>query len=402
MRDLANCIRHLGTPRRARGGPRSIAARASSVLATQIAVTEIAAPTGDEGRRAEWMRDRFLSLGLTGVHVDDAGNVIGTRPGARGARNLDEPALVVCAHLDTVFPADARVAARREGTRVYAPGIGDNGRGLAALLAVAGAIDGRAVKTVRPVRFVATTGEEGRGDLRGAKHHFATGGAAAAAIALDGTGDERIVHRAVGSRRLRVTLDGPGGHSWSDYGAVNPVHAGAAAIARIAALPVSSAPRTTLTVARVGGGLSVNSIPPSAWFEVDIRSTSSDAVHRLETALRGIVEAAAFEANAVRPPQSAALATRIDVIGDRPAGEIAASHPLVEAAEVATRAIGRTPELATASTDANVPLSLGIPAIAIGGGGRGGDVHTIDEWYEDVDAGRGLERALTIVVAAAS
>ncbi len=367
-----------------------------AIVAAQIAVTEIPAPTGEEEARGAWVAQRFRALGLAGVHLDDAGNVIGRRPGATEA-----PGVALCAHLDTVFPREAVSRAVRDGRRIIAPGIGDNGRGLATLLALAEAIDGVSIRTRRPVTFVATTGEEGTGDLRGAKTFFSNANAWAAAIAIDGTGDDRIVHRGVGSRRFRVTLSGPGGHSWSDYGIANPLHAASQAMARLSALALPSEPRTTLTIARTGGGLSINAIPAAAWFEVDVRSTSPEPIRRLETALREIVAAAVLEANARRTRRTAGLESRIEVIGDRPCGDLPADHPLVATAITATRLIGRTPELATASTDANVPLSLGIPAIAIGGGGLGGDVHTLGEWYDNDEGPRGIARALTIVVAAA-
>lgn len=375
----------------------ALAARDAAIVATQIAVTEIPAPTGDESERAAWVASQFRAASLSTVHIDAAGNVIGTRAGERHA-----PPLVLCAHLDTVFSRDAVGTARIDGARIHAPGIGDNGRGLATLLALVGAVDGRTTRTRRPIRFVATTGEEGNGDLRGAKHHFANGGDAFAAIALDGTGDEQVIHKAVGSRRLRVTFDGPGGHSWSDFGVANPIHASAGAVAKMAALALPRAPRTTLTVSRTGGGLSVNSIPQRAWFEVDIRSTTMQHVQEIEASVRAIIETSLVETNAVRLAKSAPLTYRVELIGDRPAGELPDNHPLVESAIIATRLVGRTPELATASTDANVPLSLGIPAITIGGGGIGGNVHTTGEWYENEDGARGIARALTIVLAAAA
>lgn len=373
-----------------------LVARDDAIIAAQEAVTAIAAPTGAEGVRGAWVARRFHALGLEGVHVDEVGNVIGCRPGTQRA-----PGVVLCAHLDTVFPADADVTVRRDGSRLIAPGIGDNGRGIAALLALAHVIDGVRLRSLRPVTFVATTGEEGLGDLRGAKHFFQRGDAWFAAIAIDGTGDESIVHRGVGSRRFRVTLSGPGGHSWSDYGLVNPLHAAAQAMAKLSALVLPSDPRTTLTVARTSGGLSINAIPSSTWFEVDMRSTAPDPLQRLETALRGVVDTVVLEENARRTRRSGQLESRIELIGDRPCGELPPDHPLTMAAVSATRLVGATPELATASTDANVPLSLGIPAIAIGGGGRGGDVHTYGEWYENDDGPRGLARALTITMAAA-
>jgi len=370
-------------------------ARDEDIVASQLEVTEIPAPTGDEGARARWIEAQFRALALDKVHIDAAGNVVGTRAGEHG-----DSAVVVCAHLDTVFPREAVGPARHEHGRIFAPGIGDNGRGLAALLALAHAIDGRTVRTRRPVRFVATTGEEGDGNLRGAKHHFAQH-QAAAAVALDGTGDERVVHRAVGSRRFRVSIDGPGGHSWSDFGTANPLHTAAAAIDRLVTTALPEKPRTSLSVTRASAGLSVNSIPQTAWFEVDIRSTGQHPLAHLSAALDAIVGGAVSDANAARRPRSAPLSSTITLIGDRPCGELPVSEPLLEIACAATRLVGRLPELATASTDANIPLSLGIPSIAIGAGGLGGDVHTTGEWFENDAGARGIARALTIVVAAA-
>jgi acetylornithine deacetylase/succinyl-diaminopimelate desuccinylase-like protein len=364
-------------------------------IRAQIEITEIPAPTGEEGQRAAWIAERFESLRLEDVRIDAAGNVIGTRAGRRPGAGV-----VVCAHLDTVFPREAIGSVSREGQRLFAPGIGDNGRGLAAMVALAGVIDGETLVSQAAVHFVATTGEEGAGDLRGMKHFFDGNGEARACIALDGTGDDRIVHRAVGSRRLRVTFGGPGGHSWSDFGVVNPLHACGIAIADIHALSLPRDP-AALTVARAAGGLSVNSIPRSAWFEVDARSTEDAPIRELDTAVRRIARSAMAMVNARRRGGTPELTLQIDVIGDRPGGSIAASDTLVEIAAAATRAVGRTPVLASASTDANIPLSRGIPAIAIGGGGDGGDVHTLTEWYENVDGPRGISRALTIVMAAA-
>lgn len=366
------------------------------ILADQVALTSIPAPTGEETARGAWVAARFRALGLEDVHTDAAGNVIGRRSGATEA-----PGVALCAHLDTVFPAEAVTGVTESQGRLIAPGIGDNGRGLAALLALAAAIDGDRVRTLRPVTFVATTGEEGHGDLRGAKEYFARCGPHFAAIALDGTGDDRVIHRGVGSRRFRVELRGPGGHSWSDYGLVNPVHAAAQAMAHLAALPLPGTPRTTLTVARMGGGLSINAIPEGAWFEVDLRSTAAEPLARVEATLRTVIARAVQDANDRRPRYSDPLAATIAVVGDRPCGELPDDHPLVECAIAATRLVGQSPEPAMASTDANVPLALGIPAIAIGGGGLGGDVHTLGEWYENADGHRGIARALTITVATA-
>jgi len=268
------------------------------------------------------------------------------------------------------------------------------------MLALAEEIDGRQVRTRRPVDFVATVGEEGLGDLRGAKHFFASAEEApAAAIALDGAGDERVVHRALGSRRFRVTFRGAGGHSWAAFGVPNAVHAVGIATAQLAALPLPREPRTTLSVGRVGGGMSVNAIPEEGWLEVDLRSTAPAVLERYDRELRLVARAAAAEESARRggPP----LTCRVEVIGDRPCGEVPADEALVRSALEATRLVGRDPELATASTDANVPIGRGIPAIAIGAGGRGGDAHTPAEWFENADGTLGIARALTIVVCAA-
>ena len=379
------------------GARERLAARDESVLRTQIAVSEIPAPTGDEFRRATWIASRFTALGLADVRTDRAGNVIGRRPGAS-----DGPSVAVCAHLDTVFPPNTPLGVRRDGSRLAGPGIGDNGRGLAAMLALAEEIDGVRVRVQTPIDFVATTGEEGVGDLRGAKAFFAgAAGQIAAAIALDGAGDERVVHRALGARRFRVTYRGTGGHSWAAYGVANPVHAAATAVATLGALALPHEPRTTLTVGRIGGGIAVNAIPECGWFEVDLRSVSATVLERYDRDVRAAVHAAAATENVRRAAGTRALTVEIEVIGDRPCGDIPADNPLVVAAIEATRLVGRAPDLATASTDANVPISLGIPAVAIGAGGTGGDAHTISEWYDNADGTLGLARALTTIVSAA-
>jgi acetylornithine deacetylase/succinyl-diaminopimelate desuccinylase-like protein len=344
-----------------------------------------------------WIASRFTALGLADVRTDRAGNVIGRRAGASATQ-----AVAVCAHLDTVFPLDTPLRVRRDGSRLAGPGIGDNGRGLAAMLALAEEIDGVRIRVRAPIDFVATTGEEGAGDLRGAKAFFAgAAGQIAAAIALDGAGDERVVHRALGARRFRVTYRGTGGHSWAAYGVANPVHAAAAAVATLGALSLPREPRTALTVGRIGGGIAVNAIPECGWFEVDLRSASAVVLERYDRDIRAAAHAAEAAENARRAPGTRALTVAIEVIGDRPCGDVPADDPLVVAAIEATRLIGREADLATASTDANVPISLGIPAVAIGAGGTGGDAHTVSEWYDNAEGTLGLARALTTIVSAA-
>lgn len=374
-------------------------ARDSGIVDAQVELAQIPAPTGDEAARGEHVAARFRAAGLLGVGPDDVGNVLGLRPGSEPAL----PPVVLCAHLDTVFPHGTPLSVRRDGTRLVGPGIGDNGRGLAVMLALAGALDGALVRTRRPLLFAATVGEEGSGDLRGAKALFAGAAAGAhAAIAIDGAGDERVVHSALGARRFRITFRGPGGHSWASYGVSNPVHAAAAAAARLSALALPTSPRTTLSVTRIGGGLSVNAIPDEAWLEVDLRSTSASVLDRYAREVSAAAIAAAEQEDARRTHCSDALSLAVAVIGDRPCGDVPADHPLVRAAFDATRLAGRTPSSATASTDANVPIGLGIPAVAIGAGGRGGGAHTVHEWYDNTDGPVGVSRALTLVAAAAT
>ena len=374
-----------------------LAARDDAILRTQIAVAQIAAPTGEEHERGGWIARRFSDCGLSEIETDDVGNVVARRAGAD-----DLPPVVICAHLDTVFPRETDLSIRRDGDRLVGPGINDNGRGLAVMLALAGEIDGARLAPLHPIEFVATTGEEGIGDLRGAKHYFANRGREAhAMIALDGAGDERIIHRALGSRRFRVSYSGPGGHSWAAYGVANAVHAAAGAAARLAALVLPITPRTTLSVGRIGGGLSVNSIPDAAWLEIDLRSTSAAQLDDVERTIHRIAQAAAEEENGKRAMGTRPLTTIVESIGSRPCGETPVDHALVQSAIQATRLVGRRPDLALASTDANVPISQGIPAIAIGAGGRGGDAHTHAEWFDNVHGTVGVARALTIVMAAA-
>ena len=383
----------LLAPARAR-----LRARDPDIVRLQVELAEIPAPTGDEGERGARVARQLRAAGLSDVHVDDAGNVLGQRSGRSGA----EAPVVVCAHLDTVFPRDTPLAVRRDGGRLVGPGIGDNGRGLAVMLALAQELDGRRVRTRRPVLFAATTGEEGAGDLRGAKALFAGRAADAhAAVILDGAGDVRVVHCALGARRLRITFSGPGGHSWAAFGVPNPVHAAGLATARLAAIPLPAAPRTTLSVTRIGGGLSVNAIPEEAWLEVDLRSTSATLLDRVATEVALAAQAAKEEEESHRARGTPPLALRITRIGERPCGEVPPGHRLVQCAYEATRLVGREPLAATASTDANVPIGLGIPAVAIGAGGRGGGAHTLAEWYDNTDGALGVARALTLITAVA-
>ena len=370
-------------------------------LTWQRDVTRIAAPTGEEAVRGAWMAAEFSVIGWSDISVDELGNVIARRPRAAPDDTTPTRAVWCCAHLDTVF-SDPSPVVSVLGSRLEGPGISDNGRGLAALLAIGDALSSCGVHAPAEVVLACTVGEEGLGDLRGIKQLMRTAAPAPlAVIAIDGAGDDRIVHSALGSTRWRVTYSGAGGHSWADFGVANPVHAVTALAAALQAVMLPREPRTTLTIARVGGGESINSIPRDGWLEVDVRSHAESVLHGLEGTLRETVARIERSENARRAPNTAPLASQVTLLGSRPCGTLRADAPLVRIAEGATRAIGCRPQLSTGSTDASVPIALGIPAIAIGAGGLGGATHTPDEWYDDTNGVRGLQRALRIIVAAA-
>ena len=365
-------------------------------LARQAALSAIPAPTGAEGARGAHVAELFREAGLGDVAVDAVGNVSGWIGTHR------EDAVVLSAHLDTVFGAGLDVSVERSGARLEGPGISDNARGLAALVTVAEALVRSRVVTLRPVRFAATVGEEGSGDLRGVRHLFATGdGRPHAFIALDGAGLERIVHRALGARRYRATYLGPGGHSWAAFGVANPANAVGRATALLADLPAQHTPRSTCAVVRLGGGTGLNSIPQEAWLDLDLRSEDPRTLIQLDEAVQALLQRALAEENGHRTAGTPPLRLDLRRVGDRPSGLTPRAHPLVQTAIAATRALGRTHELACASTDANVPIALGVPAIALGAGGHAGDAHLPTEWYENVDGPLGVVRALLVTAAMA-
>ncbi len=368
-----------------------------TVIEDQIAIARVAAPTGEETARAEWMVRRLRTAGLRKAEIDSAGNVIAF---SRDVRN--ESPVVLCAHLDTVFESREPVHVRRDGLRLHAPGISDNARGLATLASLADLVASGALAVKRPVLFAATTCEEGHGDLRGSRHLFDTIAAGAhVAIALDGPGDERIVTSALGCRRYHIVFRGPGGHSWGRYGAPNAVHAAAALVTRLTGYAAYDRTRTALTVSRIAGGTTINAIPAEAWMEVDVRSTSDAELVRIDQHIRRAARDANEEENARRRDDTTPLSVALTLVGERPGGVVPHDHDVVTAAAEATRAIGRTPEFAVASTDANIPMSRGIPAIAIGGGGVGGETHTPGEWFENREGTRGVARAALLLAALA-
>ncbi|HWH04185.1 MAG TPA: M20/M25/M40 family metallo-hydrolase [Gemmatimonadales bacterium] len=371
----------------------------SDTLTLQSAASAIASPTGLEGRRAAWLVDRFRDAGLSSVRVDDAGNVHGWL----GERTRG-PAVVLAAHLDTVFGADVDVSVRKaqNGSRLEGPGISDNARGLAALVVLARVLSRGSPPFARPVLFAGTVGEEGSGDLRGVRHLFASKEFAAhAMIAVDGAGVERIIHRGVGSVRMRARFRGPGGHSWAAFGVANAASAVGRAASALAEIPIPSDPPSSLSVVRLGGGTGLNSIPHEAWLDLDIRSESAESLQKLEGLALAALERARDAENARRTPGTPLLKVDTEPLGRRPSGLTPRAHPLVQAALDANRALGLAHELAASSTDANLPMSLGIPAIALGAGGNAGDTHRTSEWYENTKGPLGIVRALLVTAAMA-
>jgi tripeptide aminopeptidase len=361
-----------------------------------IRICEIPAPPFKEHARAAYLKHRFEELGLKRVRTDAEGNIIAERPGRTHAPNV-----IISAHLDTVFPEGTDVRVRRDGGRFYAPGISDNTAGVVSLITLARALDAAQIITEGTIHLVGTVGEEGEGNLRGVRHLFTEGDfrdGVEAFVSLDGPGVERITTRALGSRRYRVTVSGPGGHSWGDFGIVNPVHALGRAIARFAAYPAPMSPRTSFNVGIIEGGNSVNSIPQRASMIVDMRSVSSEEIDKLEAYLRRVVELALREENSQRAMSGTILAVKFEPVGNRPSGETPVNAPIVQAAIDCSRVLGIEPRLDCSSTDSNIPISMGIPAITIGAGGMSSNCHTLAEWYEPTGRALGLKRLLLLTV----
>ncbi len=405
-------IAQVSSDPRVRAAQRHIARADEVTLARQMELSGLAAPTGAEARRATRVAELFGEAGLDDIAIDAVGNVVAWLVG-EGARGKGEgygaAPVILSAHLDTVFGPEVDVRVERRDGRLQGPGIADNARGLAALITVAQALARERVPLARPVLFAATVGEEGLGNLRGARYLLdgrrETGDGRrvrpTAFIALDGAGIERVVHRALGSRRYRATYRGPGGHSWAAFGIANPAAAVGRAAGAVTELPTPSDPRTTCAVVRLGGGTALNSIPAEAWLELDLRSETAAALADVDRAVGAALERARDAENARRTRGTPPLTLTLDLLGERPPGRTAPDEPLVQAAVAATRALGRDCGLASASTDANAAIALGIPAIALGAGGRGGDAHLPTEWYENTDGALGVVRAMLVAVAMA-
>lgn len=365
-------------------------------LAKQIEIAQIPAPGWEEKERAEFMRGEFQKRKLQRVEIDAIGNVLGWRPG-KSPRTI-----VISAHLDTVFARATDVTVKKRGKRLLGPGLVDDSRGLVALLALAEALDAGKIETNHTLLFVGDVGEEGLGNLRGSRYlvgegphrqHFA------AFLSIDGAEPERIVNAELGSRRFRVTVKGPGGHSYNAFGSGNPAHALGRIMAQISDLAVPEKPRTTFSIGRLGGGTAINAIPEEAWFELDLRSTEEEELARLEAKLMAMVSRCVAEENKLHVRRGPPLTAEAKRLALRQAFPRPANEPMLEAARAAAKALGMKPiELETASTDSNAAMVAGLPAMTIGGGGKAGGIHSLAEWYEPEGAYRGLQQALLLIL----
>jgi acetylornithine deacetylase/succinyl-diaminopimelate desuccinylase-like protein len=384
-------------------------AEEAQFAAWQLDAARVPAPPFGETARGEWLQERFRALGLEDVCVDEVGNVFGVRRD----RAKPSPAAkytALSAHIDTVFPAGTPLNLRQQGNRLYGPGVSDNGAGTAALLAVAAALQSSKIALASPVLFIGNVGEEGEGDLRGMRHIFSLSqwkDSIRYSLILDGAGCDTIVAEALGSRRFEIIVRGPGGHSWSDFGMPNPIMVLGRAIQTFSQTSVPSSPKTTFNVGVIRGGTSVNSIPESASMRVDIRSTSMAEMERLEASLRRALEQAveaesrASERRISAQKRSSGLSYEIVPIGNRPAGELDVNARILKVIRAVDAHLGNAAQIQRASTDANIPLSLGREAIAIGGGGIGGGAHTLQEWFDCTGRDLGLKRIFLTLLALA-
>jgi tripeptide aminopeptidase len=372
-------------------------AQEPQILHWQMEMARIGAPPFGESARAGWLLERFREVGLDDTRIDDVGNVFGTHPGF-GRRYV-----ALSAHIDTVFPANTPLNIRQQGSRIYGPGVSDNGAGVVAMLAIAALLRAVRLRHALPFVFIGNVGEEGEGDLRGMRHIFSTPrwkDSIAYSLVLDGAGADTIVAEALGSRRFEVIVRGPGGHSWSDFGAPNPIVILAKAIETFTATTVPAVPKTTFNIGVIRGGTSVNSIPESASMKVDIRSTSMTEMERLEHSLRRALNravedetlAAEMRTSAQRRP--AGVSCEVVVIGARPAGELQPGARILQVVRAVDGQLANAAQVQRASTDANIPLSLGLEAVAIGGGGSGGGAHTLQEWFDANGRELALKRIL--------
>ena len=372
------------------------------VIREIIAINEVAAPPFKESERAKLFAQMLRESGLQGVEIDPEGNVLGLRKGTGSG-----PLVAIAAHLDTVFPEGTDVRVRREGNRLLGPGVGDNSRSLAVLLSIIRALDEAKVQTTGDILFIGDVGEEGPGDLRGMRYLFQKGrykDRIRMFVSVDGAGSgSDIVNGALGSRRYHVVFRGPGGHSYGAFGLVNPTYAMAKAIDRLSKISVPSTPRTTYNVGVVGGGTSVNSIPNEVWMDVDLRSESPQQLNKLADEFIKQMNAAADDENRARSTNQGKISVEAKVIGERPSGITAVDSPIVKLAAAAVNKFGSSPTYSVGSTDSNLPISLGVPAITVDSGGSGGRAHALDEWInvEKSNSVRGINLVMTTLLALA-
>jgi tripeptide aminopeptidase len=363
----------------------------------QMELARVPAPPFGEAARSEWLRQRFLKLGLCQVRADELGNVFGLL-----RESPPCPLIAISAHLDTVFPPETRLESREEGNMLHGPGISDNAAGIVAILAVASALKQSGIEPIVNVVFIGNVGEEGEGNLRGMRHIFSDpywSDAIRSLLVIDGAGEDTYVTQALGSRRFEVSFHGPGGHSWSDFGVPNPIVLLSRVLANFSQVSVPEVPRTTFNIGVIQGGTSVNSIPDSARARVDLRSASTSELQRLEDHLREAVTAVANQVSPRYQQGSHKVGFAIESIGDRPAGELSADARILQVIR-AVDAHLRIPSIPRlASTDANIPLSLGREAITIGSGGDGGGAHTMREWFDCTNRDLGLKRILLALLA---
>jgi tripeptide aminopeptidase len=364
----------------------------------QMSATAVPAPPWAEAARSQWLAERFARLALSDVHRDELGNVFAVRPGI----DPTAPFIALSAHIDTVFPADTPIPVRRDADKLYGPGISDNSSGITALLAIAGALQAAEVSNTAPLLFIGNVGEEGEGDLRGMRYIYQQprwSATIASLIVVDGAGTDTIIAEGLGSRRYQVSVRGTGGHSWSDFGVANPIVALARMIDRFTRTPVPVSPKTTFNIGTITGGTSVNSIPELASMRVDTRSASVEELDRLERALHEAVDHVIPEITGRKKQEL--LSAEVKIIGNRPAADLPAESQLLKTIRAVDVHLGNTARIQRASTDANIPLSLGREAIAIGAGGSGGGAHTIHEWYDPKGRDLGLKRILLLALALA-
>ena len=375
------------------------------IMNWQAEMVAIPAPPFGEQVRSEWIAERFREAGLADVETDAVSNVTAVIHATNLPRESTGPVIVLSAHIDTVFPPQTPIRPVLEGDRLSAPGACDNGAGVAGMLAVAHALVESEVELPAPLIFLANVGEEGEGDLRGVRHFYkneSLAGRIAAHIVLDGAGADSAVTQALGSRRYQVAISGPGGHSFTDAGMANPITGLASALAELAKVSLPEDPRTTMNVGTIRGGTSVNSIPENAQATIDFRSVDHEQLVRLEVALHRAVEDAVTHWNARSRNGSTSsdkpLTFSIEKIGDRPAGHLPDDSPLLESLRAVDRHLRLRTDLRLGSTDANIPLSLGIPAMSLGAGGEGGGAHTQAEWYSAKDRDLGLRRVVLLTL----